>query len=176
VPEAYVDAGQNNTEAEKTPSPLEEELDLAVESLNVISNQLTWQSTAILVFTLLDVIFLFLAVYTSSRVNAEIQWLILSLELVIALLAIVSCFRFDMLRRQGNGYFEEISDALHNMIATTEDREGSQGKLHLHVRIIMRKFSSASDLPLIPGKYGPAAVSALNLALASISLMRSTVL
>jgi hypothetical protein len=86
------------------------------------------------------------------------------------LLSAASIFSFDRLRRKGNIYYEEVSHLMQNeiryksgeMFSNDLHRDGepysfSDSKLSTaSVRVALKEFTNASQLPLMPGQYGPA--------------------
>jgi len=77
---------------------------------------------------------------------------------VLVCLAAISVFLlviYDAIRRRGSAIFEEISDDLHGYSGSRaashiSDTEG----VPLDARVVLRTFSRATDLPLVPGKFG----------------------
>jgi hypothetical protein len=68
---------------------------------------------------------------------------------------------YDSRLKQGNAIFEEISDELQwNINKTSTDNTKTSAtaekRPELETRIILRTYARTTDLPLFPGKYGPA--------------------
>jgi hypothetical protein len=68
---------------------------------------------------------------------------------------------YDSRLKQGNAIFEEISDELQwNINKTSWDNTKTSAtaekRPELETRIILRTYARTTDLPLFPGKYGPA--------------------
>jgi hypothetical protein len=82
---------------------------------------------------------------------------------------------FDYLRKEGDAYFEELSDELHGAkISNKEEIKNSSpsdAEFSLGARIIMRNYSNCSSLPLIPGRYGPALIVGINLLLSFFAIV-----
>ncbi len=79
------------------------------------------------------------------------------------LLAIASLFLpiiFDMRRRMGDSYFEEISNYLDSKLYRMPEERGN--RLYNKARRNLRKYTRSADLPLIPGKFGPAMCFIIN--------------
>jgi hypothetical protein len=76
----------------------------------------------------------------------------------ITFMIIFMCFFFESFRKKGYVYFEEISNFREWKIAAIEPGPQSISSYNDYhdVRMIARRFLSASDLLFIPGKYGPA--------------------
>lgn len=86
--------------------------------------------------------------------------------LIPALAALLSVGLYETFRREGDALFEEISDELEWDIRSRRiSAKMPQEKPELAVRTVLRKFARASDLPLIPGRFGPAIYAGLNLLL-----------
>ncbi len=88
--------------------------------------------------------------------------------LLAGLLAILCVALYEYLLRQGNILFDEISDELEWNVKGSHLSEGgalTEKRPDLKVRMILRMFSRANDLPLFPGAYGPAIYVLLNLGL-----------
>lgn len=74
----------------------------------------------------------------------------------VSLGSALGAFRFDQLRRNG----EVISEIISN---ETEKGSPHRSSLSVETRYVLRDFSRSSDLPLVPGKFGPAVICAVNL-------------
>ncbi len=81
---------------------------------------------------------------------------------VISLLAIVL---YESLRRRGDAVFEEISDEIQWDVGyrdrETSEKQGDQSP-PIVARVMLRNFARTTDLPLVPGKFGPAIYAAVN--------------
>jgi hypothetical protein len=81
---------------------------------------------------------------------------------VISLLAIVM---YESWRRRGDAVFEEISDEIQWNVGY-RDRETSEKypdqSPPIVARVMLRNFARTTDLPLVPGKFGPAIYAAVN--------------
>ena len=70
--------------------------------------------------------------------------------------AIISVVLFDMHRKSGEALTDEISDELQwNMRSTSNEREEMRKRPPLDIRIALRGYLRATDLPLVVGKIGP---------------------
>ena len=102
-------------------------------------------------------------VWNSSLLNA--------LPLLTCVVAVLCVALYEYFRRQGNVLYDEISDELEWNVRSARLAEG--GKLaeyppDVNVRIVVRMFAHATDLPLFPGDKGPAIYVLLNLGLVLI--------
>lgn len=84
------------------------------------------------------------------------------LPLIVTVTAVMAIVRYDTLRKRGDALFEEISDELqwnvHQSVTETIARERPE----LNARVALRSFARATDLPLIPGRYGPGIYATIN--------------
>jgi hypothetical protein len=81
---------------------------------------------------------------------------------------------FENLRRGGDALFEQISDELHWHVGYRKQKENGavaddDGQLS-DARLVLRAFAGAADLPLIPGKFGPAIYAGVNVVFALLFL------
>ncbi|MDZ7361412.1 MAG: hypothetical protein ONB46_11925 [candidate division KSB1 bacterium] len=80
---------------------------------------------------------------------------------------------FENLRRGGDALFEEISDKLHWYVGYRKQKENGAAANDGQppdARLVLRAFAGAADLPLIPGKFGPAIYAGVNLVFALLFL------
>jgi hypothetical protein len=97
------------------------------------------------------------------------------LPILATLLAMVGIVRYDTLRKRGDALFEEISDELQWNIRIESKQELTMAERpELNARVALRSFARATDLPLVPGKYGPGIYATINflMLLLSYSLVR----
>lgn len=90
----------------------------------------------------------------------------------IALVNLMLAVFFESYRKRGESLFEEISDEFQWHLGRREFGESnySQPRPPTDVRIILRDFTRAGDLPLVPGRLGPAIYVALNIAIPAVLL------
>jgi len=87
---------------------------------------------------------------------------------------------YDVIRRKGNGIYEEISHALQGLsfgppnIPTEKSLKSEINEMvkeleiqKTEVRFVLKDFNNAADLPIIPGKTGAAFYFALNVVISS---------
>lgn len=143
------------------------ELHAALQRLDYLSMQL--RSVALLIMALsmanVAVTLLVSGGIVRSFPSHLAELFVLTLPAALAVSVLFLAFRFDYLRKEGDAYFEELSDELHGKRASMDDSEKAE-RLSLRARVIIRTYTNTSSLPLVPGKYGPAIMAAVNLMLA----------
>lgn len=73
---------------------------------------------------------------------------------------------FEQRRKEADALFEELSEDLHWQLRGDSTKTSPiQEKPEFEARVILKQFSRTSDLPLVPGRMGPAAYAAFNVAL-----------
>ncbi|MCF8070682.1 MAG: hypothetical protein K9M96_09380 [Deltaproteobacteria bacterium] len=73
---------------------------------------------------------------------------------------------YENLRKRGEAIFEEISDELQWHIGyrdSLSNKEPSTKKPEFEIRVALRSFARTTDIPLIPGKFGPALYIGINI-------------
>ncbi|MBN2209174.1 MAG: hypothetical protein JW759_07750 [Candidatus Coatesbacteria bacterium] len=148
------------------------DLDSSLDELRWISSKLTGRGLLIVGMTGLNII-LFPVIALISLFFHGLLFLppALVLALFLASAVLIIATYFERLRRIGDVLFLEISDELQWNIRATEMRAGESAaseRPKLDVRIALRSFARASDLPLIPGKFGPAIYVAINILIAAM--------
>lgn len=134
--------------------------------LRRITNSLRILGTIILLATSLNVIFLLLVISKSQLFNEGMFYI----DLLITFINFVCIVFYENLRKRGEAIFEEISDELHWFIGYREKEPNniSQKRPEFQIRVLLRSFAKTTDLPLIPGKFGPAIYMVINIAIISI--------
>ncbi len=103
-------------------------------------------------------------------------------QVIFAVCALICTALHETRRKQGDTLFEEISDGLQLQLqlqsvpvvrGTDSLSEGNTMSV-LKARLILRTFAQASDLPLVPGKFGAAIYVAVNLLLLFSEFLRFT--
>jgi hypothetical protein len=84
------------------------------------------------------------------------------LTIGISLLGFCAITLFELLRRQGDVLFEELS----NELQWGSKLPSTANKPRIGQRIVLRDFVQASDLLLVPGRFGPAIYGLVFLSLA----------
>lgn len=167
-----------NIESEVILSPIE----ISLNSLNKITKRLGLFSTLTLIGTLSDllsciVIFFKVANYSSSNyrnIDAQIFANFMIFLYVSSFIVILGAlYLYESARRRGEVLFEEISDELEWHIDNSGNTKASV-RPEINSRISLRSFTRTTDLPFIPGKFGPAFYLTLNIFLIIISTVYVT--
>ena len=158
---------------QKSPSSLEAQLN----QLNRISVRLRHLGMMAFIFTPASLVSLVATLFVRWSFNgfsAMLAMNILSLILIVS--ALVAAVMFEINRKEGDALFEEISDELQweeqlmRYYQKLADAEPTEGRPFADVKIILRSFARAADLPIIPGKFGPAVYVAASLIMLLIQL------
>lgn len=116
--------------------------------------------------TLLEVVVLVLVILARAglifRYYYEAASSLLLPQATIFLMGTFAVILFERSRKDGDGAFQELSN-----LFQSEPPDG--GEL-LAVRVELRRFAAASDLPLVPGKAGPGVYALVGLALLVASM------
>jgi hypothetical protein len=91
---------------------------------------------------------------------------LMAASLAVAALALI--ILYDRTRRRGEALFEEISDEFQWYIARPTTKGGVTPPLD--VRVVLRTFAKTSDLPIVPGRFGPAIYATVNIVAALITV------
>lgn len=147
----------------------------AITRLDRLCRQLRFYSILIIATTFVNIINSFGIVF-HDYYQLKIFNLSLTLFLILfAFFVLIFALIFDYLRKEGDAYFEELSDELHGAkISNNEEVKNSStsdAEFSLGARIIMRNYSNCSSLPLIPGRYGPALTVGVNLILSFLAVL-----
>jgi hypothetical protein len=126
------------------------------------------------------------AFYRVFRVVEAVILVTLVLIAASALQALLISVFFESRRKQGDVLFKEISDELQwhvrferekNVKASLAPTIVSQAPEHrpgFDARLVLRSFAQTSDLPLVPGAYGPlvyAVINIVSIAFTAVSLL-----
>jgi hypothetical protein len=86
-----------------------------------------------------------------------------------AVVALALVLVYDRIRRRGDASFEEISDEFQWYLS----RPTVEGSVTppLDVRIALRTFARTSDLPLVPGRFGPAIYAVVDIVVAVTTVL-----
>jgi hypothetical protein len=84
--------------------------------------------------------------------------------LVMAFTILFLAVHFETIRKRGDVLFKEISDELQwNVRFSDPDGTAPPRRPSFDARLALRSFAHASDLPLVPGRYGPLAYALVDL-------------
>ncbi len=153
---------------------LETDLIYALKTLEHISERLRHVSQVLIIITLFNLVVTMMAMSGMYRLfRAEALVLSFSMiPIIFGIFAVMFAFRFDSLRRDGDAYFEELSDELHGR-KLKESNESYANDRSLKARVIIRRYSNASSIPLVPGKYGPASIAVINIIFSFLGALMS---
>lgn len=88
-------------------------------------------------------------------------------SVLLGIWALAGIVMYEYLRKKGDVLFEEISDELQWYVQSDGPDIGVQGTAEkrpiLRARIVLRAFAQNTDLPLVPGKFGPAVYVLVNM-------------
>ena len=88
--------------------------------------------------------------------------------------AIILVSIYEYLRKKGDVLFEEISDEL-RWDVSGKSVSGAE-KPALEIRVTLRSFARAADLPLVPGKFGPVLYVLFNLTILLVQFVFPSIL
>ena len=148
-------------------------LDEELNKLQRLSWNLRFISLLTLFATLVNLavaLFLWSGYATDGKLSTTLR----PIPLLAGLSAILGAGLYDYFRRQGNILYDEISDEMEWHVRRARLSEGealAEQRPDVKLRLIMRMFSHANDLPLIHGKTGPMVYVLLNLSLAAIAYL-----
>jgi hypothetical protein len=143
----------------------QDELRGGLSDLRYITRRLQRFGLIALVFTLLNFGALILSLSLRYLPVGFLTSILLAFYLPIfaTLVSIVSVVRYDSLRKRGDALFEEISDELQWNVRNDLNLKPTMAERPmLNARVALRSFARATDLPLIPGKYGPGIYATTN--------------
>jgi len=118
-------------------------------------------SFAVLILTAANISSMLLAFLARYHTYLEV---FLSLTCGLSVLLIVALF--ESYRRRGDALFEELSDEFLWNNSTSRRRSSDsypESRPPLEIRLLLRSFTRAADLPMVPGRFGPAVYAAFNL-------------
>lgn len=144
------------------------QLDEAISELRRVSQALRFNGVVIFLATLTNIAVTLLAISQSTSLRF--------LPLLACLVAILCVGLYERLQKHGNVIFDEISDELEWNVNGAKLEEGgtiSEKRPEVNVRIVLRMFVRATNLPLVPGGYGPAMYFVFNLAVIFAGFMLS---
>jgi hypothetical protein len=173
-----------STFGEKMPRRLtEQEPDFKaiLESASVlgqVSMRLRMVGPVALVLSLANFAILLWGIVRSNRGDLYIAESMALTNLVLTVVTISVLGYFESLRKRGDAIFQELSDELqwyvgrsgsHSIFEGSSQSSSPRDRPLLEVRLMMRAFSAAAELPLSPGSSGGALYAFFNLMIAIAS-------
>ncbi|MCX7113104.1 MAG: hypothetical protein NTX45_23910 [Proteobacteria bacterium] len=152
------------------------ERDAALSKLESLTDRLRKSSALITLSTLVGILLTFLTISgLTFRLGHYTLFVIIGTQILFSFSAILLALKFDYLRKEGDAYFEELSDELHgarilNQNDNTDSAINSEKRFSLKARVIIRNYSNSSSLPLIPGRYGPGVMVGVNFILGFLTV------
>lgn len=143
-------------------------LENSLRRLRKLTTRLRLLSMYVFVITLLNVAATLAMLAGARFISYQIMSvgeLIAALTAVFFLSSLLMIVIYESLRKSGDALFEEVSDELQWNVGyrgKEVNREAAEISPPLDARIILRSFARTTDLPLVPGKYGPAIYAAVN--------------
>jgi hypothetical protein len=136
----------------------------SLSDLRFITLQLQRYGFIALIFTVLNFASLILTLSLRYLPFGQLTLIFFAfyLPLIATITALVAIVRYDTLRKRGDALFEEISDELQWNIRRNATETIARERPELNARVALRSFARATDLPLIPGKYGPGIYATIN--------------
>lgn len=134
-----------------------EEFSWALTKLKRITIRLKMVSSVLLLLSLLNVSIILGALGRVVYLNSPS---ITVLGIFMIFMIFVASLLFDNLRKEGKSFYDEISGVSH---AKTNDDIDHLRISSLELRIRLRSFMLAYDIPLLPGKHGPSLLLLLNI-------------
>lgn len=146
-----------------------------LERLYYLSNRLRLIGLMVPVLTVTN-LSLSLLGWVALRVEllaTDVLLVITALSATFTLLSVIMLVVFDSARKRGDALFAEISDELqwHVRQAKGPHVEQPDDRPPFEMRVALRRFAYASDLPLIPGRLGPATYTLVNCAITVLSIL-----
>lgn len=146
-----------------------------VYRLNALRTILTYCSLAAITVNLGNMIFVIYQIvtpptsssgYSSSRSADIVTAGLFSGVMLATVLALL--LTHELIRKQGDAVFDELSDLLQSGISNSSDADVI---LKSEARLATRRFTRAADLPLFPGRFGYSVFAALNLSMTVILVL-----
>lgn len=142
------------------------ELAVALSRLSKISRLMKMISFFIGYLTLMNFVLLATILIVKSSLPANEEVIAKAFSLLLAPASLLLVLIYARQRKDGDSLFEEISDELEwNIRSQRASRPSSKESPALAARLQLREFVEVSDLPLVPGRFGPAIYLGTNLLL-----------
>lgn len=121
----------------------------ALKKLESIGQKLKLTSIVLLTATLLN---LCLICASLGKIIYLGKYNVTLVSVVITFGVVFLALWFDVLRKDGKAYYDEISGVMH--ASSKNDNIGFLNE-SIVARVAVRKFMNSHEIPLVPGKYGP---------------------
>lgn len=173
-------SNQGNPRRTETPSrgdQIVHSLNNALSKIERVSQVLRQFGIVVLSATIISFGVMFVVLLMGERPKGGFDWLA-ACSLLLGCVALYGCASHEMWRKRGDALFEEISDEVERGIVSVAGEPVFEGEsnLLLRARLALRDFAHASDLPFIPGKFGPTVYAAVNLLIPILILFSSRLL
>lgn len=99
--------------------------------------------------------------YTSYYVNQYLPLVVVPLAAAMCVIAAVALF--DVLRKRGDVIYDELTNYFQEAVVTTDASTEPTSGERLRFRLILREYVAVTNLPIIPGRFGPAIYAGINL-------------
>lgn len=142
----------------------------SVRQLRLIASYLNMFGVVLLAFTVAHIAVVALSLRRTSAIIYFFDLPIFSaaMFIIVTTLALV----FDVCRRRGDTLYEAVSDGFKSSSSSSGPDINFDDELMHEARYSLRNFDKASDLPLLPGKFGPAILVGTNLILLILVITR----
>jgi hypothetical protein len=164
------------------PNAINGELELpkAIERLEQISHGLRYLGQSLALISFVNFVAAVLAYGVAPKIfynHESVVQLMLLGSCAATLSALVLAVRFETRRKIGDVLFKEASDDLqwHSRFSEAVITLPPELRPDIKARIALRSFAETTDLPLVPGRFGPLVYILLNvssLALYGLELAR----
>jgi hypothetical protein len=147
-------------------------LDKALQSLGRMTSVLRVFAIAIPIITLSVLcygVYIFLLLSRDSKITDRASLFDnVYIFVAVAFISILLILLREFYRRKGDVLFEEIGDEL----ASAKSPDVPPRLSPLEIRLVLRSFAHAVDLPLVPGKFGALTYFVINLLMVIIVVLR----
>jgi len=139
--------------------------------LQRVARSLNFFSLMIIALTLLNIITPAVVwAYPRILYPGPLAVILISVGVFVAVFGLAVAF--ERKRKEGDALFQTLSDQLHGILSSRRKPEESpRYDLIPEARLSLQLFTQNSDLPLFPGRTGPALIVILNLGLLAFSLI-----
>lgn len=145
-----------------------DDLGREVGNLRRICHLLHYLGLQVVIFTFANI--LLLAISLGRSLPSFVTLLIP----FVATMACAIIIWFERIRRSGDTLFEEISDELQWHVRHDDPKashSAARSRPDFSVRVALREFARLSDLPVIPGRFGPSIYIAVNVIVSFFALV-----